>query len=54
MKISLISIFPDIMSFGIRTISACLKREGHDVDLIFLLNEFPERYEKKQWKNFVN
>jgi len=47
MKISLISIYPDIQSFGIRTISACLKREGHDVDLFFLTREFRERYEDK-------
>ena len=48
MKISLLSIYPDLQSFGIRTISACLKREGHDVDLIFLQEkEFTERYENK-------
>ena len=47
MKISLLSIYPDLQSFGIRSISACLKREGHDVDLIFLQEkEFTERYEK--------
>ena len=48
MKISLISIYPDLQSFGIRSISACLKREGHNVDLIFLQEkEFTERYENK-------
>ena len=36
MKITLISIYPDLQSFGIRTVSACLKKDGHDVDLIFL------------------
>jgi len=36
MKIALVSTSPDIQCFGIRTISACLKKDGHDVDLIFL------------------
>ena len=47
MKISLLSIYPDVQSFGLRTISSCLKKEGHDVDLFFLTREFRERYEKK-------
>ena len=40
MKITLVSIFPDLQSFGIRTISACLKKDGHDVDLIFFTERF--------------
>ena len=36
MKISLISPYTVIMAYGLRTISASLKREGHDVKLIFL------------------
>ncbi len=36
MKITLISTSPDIQCFGIRMISACLKKDGHNVDLIFL------------------
>ncbi len=36
MKISLISPYPDITVFGVRTISAFLKKNGHDVQLIFL------------------
>ena len=45
MKISLISVHPDLQSFGIRSISACLKQEGHDVDLIFLQDrEFKDKY----------
>jgi len=47
MKVTLISPYPDIKSFGIRTLSACLKREGHDVQLIFLLRPFTKRYEDK-------
>jgi radical SAM superfamily enzyme YgiQ (UPF0313 family) len=36
MKITLISPYPDITSFGIRTISAYLKQAGHQTTLIFL------------------
>jgi radical SAM superfamily enzyme YgiQ (UPF0313 family) len=36
MKISLISPYPDITSFGLRTISAYLKQAGHQTRLIFL------------------
>jgi len=53
MKITLISIYPDITSFGMRTISACLKQEGHDVDLIFLLKEFTEKYAEKTMNDLV-
>ena len=54
MKISLISIYPDVQSFGLRTISACLKKEGHDVDLFFLTREFRERYEEKTMNDLLN
>ena len=47
MKITLVSIFPDLQSFGIRTISACLKKDGHDVDLIFLQKDFSQRFADK-------
>ena len=47
MKISLISLFPDIHCFGIRTLSACLKQEGHDVDLFFLSKQYWEKYDKR-------
>ncbi len=36
MKITLISPYPDITSFGIRTLSAHLKEHGHKTQLIFL------------------
>jgi radical SAM superfamily enzyme YgiQ (UPF0313 family) len=36
MKISLISPYPDITSFGLRTISAYLKENGHTTQMIFL------------------
>lgn len=36
MKVTLISPYPDITSFGIRTISSYLKQHGHKTQLIFL------------------
>ncbi len=36
MKIALISPYPDITSFGLRTISAYLKRNGHETRMIFI------------------
>jgi len=36
MKITLISPYPDITSFGIRTISAYLRKRGHRTKLLFL------------------
>ena len=54
MKITLLSIYPDIQSYGVRTISAVLKKEGHSVDLIFLTKEFWERFEEKTLNDIVN
>jgi radical SAM superfamily enzyme YgiQ (UPF0313 family) len=53
MKISLISIIPGIHDYGMRTISACLKQAGHDVDLIFLLKEFYKKYSETSMNNLV-
>ena len=36
MKITFISPFPDLMAFGMRTISAYLKQHGHETQLIFI------------------
>ena len=44
MKISLISIVPGIHNYGPRSISACLKQAGHDVELFFLMKEFHKKY----------
>ena len=44
MKIILISPYRDITAFGIRTLSACLKKDGHSVKIIFLRNEPFDRY----------
>ena len=45
MKIVLISPYADLQSFGIRTLSASLKKNHHNVDLVFLTKNFGERYE---------
>ena len=45
MRISLISPYPSLEAFGLRTISACLKKAGHEVRLIFLPQEFDRPYE---------
>lgn len=45
MKVTLISPYPDLHAFGIRTLSACLKKEGHNVQVIFLPKPFINRYE---------
>ena len=54
MKVVLLSIYPDIKSFGLRTLSACLKKEGHDVRLVFLPMPFTERYEKSILQEIVD
>jgi len=45
MNITLISPYPDVQAFGIRTLSACLKEEGHDVQLVFLPSAHIDKYE---------
>jgi radical SAM superfamily enzyme YgiQ (UPF0313 family) len=53
MNIGLISPYPTIYSFGIRVISACLKKEGHNVKTIFLAREFWNRYENRTLEKIV-
>jgi len=53
MKITLLSIYPDIASYGVRTISSVLKNEGHSVDVIFLTKEFYERFEEDTLDDLV-
>lgn len=45
MKVTLISLYKMIWSPGIRTLSSCLKTEGHDVQVIFMPKDFTESYE---------
>ncbi len=53
MKISLISISPMVQMYGLRTISACLKQAGHDVNLIFMLEDFHVKYSEKAMNNLL-
>lgn len=46
MKITLISPYDQIYAIGIRILSSCLKRNGHNVRVIFLRNCFFDRYKK--------
>jgi radical SAM superfamily enzyme YgiQ (UPF0313 family) len=54
MKITLISPFPDIVSLGIRTLSACLKKEGYSVQILFMRREFWKRYEPSELRAMVD
>lgn len=47
MNLTLISPYSIIYSFGIRTLSAYLKKYGHNVKIIFLPRDFWNRYEDK-------
>jgi len=45
MRIVLVSPYPDITAIGIRTLSSCLKVAGHNVDILFLPQDFRRNYE---------
>lgn len=47
MKITLISPYDQIYAIGIRILSSCLKRNGHNVRVVFLRNCFFDRYKKE-------
>jgi len=47
MKVTLISPFPDVYSYGIRVISSVLKKAGHETQILFLTREFWEPYSDK-------
>ncbi|HAO94101.1 MAG: B12-binding domain-containing radical SAM protein [Deltaproteobacteria bacterium GWC2_56_8] len=55
MKITLISPYPDITAFGIRTISAYLKKHGHRTQLIFLPDPYGDNlvFGKKRYEDGV-
>lgn len=53
MKITLISPYPDLKVFGLRILSACLKKEGHNVQLIFLPKMFNEKYKEENLRELV-
>lgn len=60
MKITLISPYPDITAFGIRTISAYLKQHGHKTQLIFIPDPYGDnlvfgvkRYDDKALEDMI-
>lgn len=53
MRIVLISPNEDIRELGIRILSACLKKEGHDVKLIFLPQYFKDRYKDQTLNQLI-
>ena len=53
MKITLISVYPDVWSFGLRTVSSIFKKEGNNVDLIFLPKDFCEPYHEKTIQDLI-
>lgn len=54
MKITLISPYKMVWSPGLRVLSACLKRNGHNVRVIFLPGEFTDKYEEKTLDSIVS
>ena len=55
MNIVLISPYPDITSFGLRTISAHLRRHGHRTRLVFVPDPWGDdlRYGVKRYEDHV-
>jgi anaerobic magnesium-protoporphyrin IX monomethyl ester cyclase len=55
MHIALISLYPDITSFGLRTISSYLKKNGHTTRMIFLPDPFGDNllYGVKRYQDDV-
>lgn len=54
MKITLISPYQDVQAFGLRVLSSCLKKEGYDVQMIFLPKSFEGSYEENVLNEVVN
>jgi radical SAM superfamily enzyme YgiQ (UPF0313 family) len=47
MKLTLISPFPDVYSFGIRSLSATARDVGHETRLLFVTQQFTEPYSQR-------
>ncbi len=59
MKVTLISLHAEILSIGIRSLSACLKKAGHEIQLIFLIQDWEgktgiHRYRSKYSQELLN
>jgi len=48
MKVVLLSPYLKGRDYGLRILSSCLKKEGHDVKLAFIPKYFAERYDQKE------
>lgn len=53
MKVALISPYNTISAYGLRSISACLKKAGHEVKLIFLPSTYTANYEEKVFAQLI-
>ncbi|MEO5357442.1 MAG: B12-binding domain-containing radical SAM protein [Nitrospirae bacterium YQR-1] len=55
MKITLISPYPDITVFGLRTISACLKEKGYETHIVFLPDPYGDNiiHGKDRYEQYV-
>ncbi len=47
MRITFISPFPDVYSFGVRSLSATARAAGHDTRILFVTQEFTQPYSAK-------
>jgi radical SAM superfamily enzyme YgiQ (UPF0313 family) len=47
MRITFISPFPDVYSFGIRSLSATARAAGHETNLLFVTQEFTQAYSNR-------
>jgi len=53
MKVTLISLAENIEALGVRLLSACLKREGHEVQVLFLRTGFHEEHDESTLRQVV-
>lgn len=53
MKVTLISPLPDLYCYGLRMISASLKKEGHDVQMLFLTRTYTRPYDQRTMDDTV-
>jgi radical SAM superfamily enzyme YgiQ (UPF0313 family) len=53
MNISLIYLCEEIFMYGVGTLSACLKKEGHNVQIIFMTTDFSEEYPNESLNELV-
>src|SRR3989344_1671934 len=47
MKVTLISPYEDIQAYGLRVLSACLKKEGFETQMIFIPSNHNEAYSEE-------